>query len=338
MAWDQNAASWTATELLADVRRVAQLPATSTDFTDAVLYREATDVLWSFAGWAMQQAGEGRLSALFNRPVSALLSSDYRASGECELPPLAIADTVESVAWLNANGTNETRLQRIDHAVQSDYDRPDASGSPRAYALIGARLRLYPKPDQGGTIRVVYQRRHPHLIADTTTNVGTVTGIQTQPNQPTQTNLIVTTPAMSVQPNDLVDLISRDSPYRPVFTSVRLQIAPYVNAGFTVVTVELPNSAIGSLNIQNTRLVRSGQTPFVHYPLELRAAITEKIAANLMRRYGDLSNAQASEQAALQELGRVVTMLSPRVKRDRPKAVNPYSHLRSGLRAGWRPR
>lgn len=336
MAWDQNAASWTALELLSDVRRVASVPVTSTDFTDAVLYREATDALWSFAGWAIQQAGEGRLSDLFARPVTGLLTSPYRSATECELPPLAIGDTLESVAFLDTLGQTETRLQRIDHAVQSDYDRPTSEGVPRAYSMLGGRLRLYPRPSQGGTIRIVYQRRHPHLCADTRVNTALVLAVESTTT--TTTTLSMTggqgtnfTPAITA--GETVDLLSSQYPYRALLTNV-----PVSAQVLGTVTLTVAPALLSGLNLTNARLVRAGQTPFVHYPLELRPAVNEKVAAAVMRRFGDLTNAQASEQAAAQELGRVLTILSPRSKRDRPKAVNPYSHLRGGLRAGWRPR
>ena len=333
MAWDQNAGSWTAAELLSDVRRAASLPVTSTDFPDAVLMREATDVLWSYAGWAMQQAGEGRLTDLLERPVTGLLSSAYRAGSELELPPLAIGDTVDAVTWLNAQGTSESRLQRIDASLQPDYDRPGATGAPQAYALLGSRIRLYPRPDQGGTVRLTYQRRHPHLIADTTTTVGTLLNAATT-IAPGITQFTLTSDvSMGLMVLDTVDLLSGQAPYRPLATGLSVW-----SVNLALLQLQIPLSTLSGLNLYGVRVVRSGQSPYVHYPLELRASVTEKIAANVMRRFGDLTNAQASEQIALGELQRVITMLSPRVKRDRPKVVNPYSHLRMGMRGTWRPR
>ena len=335
MAWDVTGQSWTAAELVSDVRRVASLPQSSTDFPDSVVLREATDVLWSFAGWAMQQAGDGRLVELLQRPVTGLLASDYRTGSEVELPPLAVADTVEGVSWLNAEGSSEVRLQRIDHHAQSTYDNPTSTGQPIAYALLGNRLRLYPKPDQGGTIRLTYQRRHPVLVPDqlayaatllnvATTVAGTITRFQYMGDQP----------LAGLQPLDNVDLLSNQAPYRPLVTGVPVWAAN----GTTNVDLNVPLSMLSGLNLYGVRLVRTGHSPYVHYPLELRAAVAEKTAANIMRRFGDLTNAQASEQTAQQELARVMQMLSPRAKRDRVRAVNPYSHLRLGMRRGWLPR
>ncbi len=336
MAWDVTGQSWTAAELVADVRRVASLPVTSTDFTDLVLLREATDVLWGFVGWAMQQAGDGRLVELLARPVSALLSSDYRLAGECELPPLAIADTVESVSWLSSDGRAETNLRRIDHAQQSLYDAPGREGSPEAYALLGSRLRLFPKPNSGGTLRLLYQRRHPMLVPDTVAYAGTA--ILTGPRGVSTTETIFSwnssDTVLALTAGDRVDLLNSAVPYAPLVTNTDVTFV----TGTTSFSVTYPSTWLAGRNPVSIRVVRSGTSPYVHFPLELRACVTEKTAANVMRRVGDLQNAQASEQAAMGELARFVQMASPRSKRDHVRAVNPNSLLRRAGRRGWLPR
>ena len=332
MAWDITGQSWTAAELVADVRRVASLPTTSTDFTDLVILREATDVLWGFAGWAMQQAGDGRLVELLQRPVTGLLTSDYRAGSECELPPLAIADTVESVVWLNSQGTAETRLARIDHAQQATYDDPGRQGQPEAYALLGGRIRLYPRPDQGGTVRILYQRRHPVLVPDSPATIGTVSSVAASGT--TATVLFWSTAQAPFGNGDVVDLLNNQAPYRVALSGAAVASI----TGTTAVTVTAPLSLLSNLVVSGTRVVRTGTSPYVHYPLELRPAVTEQTAANLMRRVGDLQNAQASAQTAREELARVLQILSPRSKRDRVRAINPYSLMRTGMRRGWIPR
>ena len=334
MPYDASAQTWTTAELLADVRRVASLPATSVDFTDAVILREASEVLWSYAGWALQQAGEGRLVETLERPVSAALSSMYRALSEVDLPPLAIADTVESVSFLSADGRNESRLQRIEASVQSEFDQPDSEGTPTAYALVGSRLRLYPRPSQGGVLRIAYQRRHPALITfdPSSTVVTNLTGWGT--TTPTSVVGTLGLAGQTVPPwpvGTMVDVLRAQSPYRTLVAS-----ASVLAHSSSAITLGIPPALIQNVTASELVIVRAGESPYVHYPLELRASVNEKIAANLMRRVGDMTGAQAAEASAAQELGRVLGMLSSRSKRDRPKAINPWSHLRGGMRRGWR--
>lgn len=323
--YDAHGQSWSATELLSDVRRKAQLPASSVDLTDAVLMREATDVLWSFAGWAMQQGGDGRLLDLLERPVTSALSSTYRTAGEFDLPPLAIADTVESVAWESDDGTSTIGLQRVDASLQHEFDKPGSTGNPRAYALVGSRIRLYPQPTTGGVVRLAYQRRHPALIADTSVNVGTIATAAA-----TSSTLTLTVAGLSGSA-DVVDVIGAYPPYRTPYVGlgVRSLVGP-------TLTLDAPSVYDANVALLGYRVARAGTSPYVHFPLELRAAVTCKVAANALRIVGDAQGAQLLDAQALEEIGRVIAMLSPRSKRDRPRVVNPYSHLRVRLYRGGR--
>lgn len=326
MTYDQNALRWTSADVLSDVRRKASLPATSTDFTDAVLLREATDVLWSFAGWATTQAGEGRGQAILERLVSGGITTSYRTASEFTMPALAVGDIIENIVWLDSTGQNQARLIRVDQADESNYDRPGATGSPMGYSLVAGRVRIYPQPTSGGTIRISYPRRHPELIADTTATVSTIDSYIGQTAQTTFTVSGAWWPANG----DEVDIIASNSPYRTIAASV-------TSTGSTSSTfvLAIPGAQLANLPVVGARVTRAGQSPYVSFPLELRAAVTEKIAANVLRIIGDLQGSQAAEQAAMMELSRVMQLLSPRVRRDKPKAINAFSHMRS-LIGRWR--
>ncbi len=323
MATDRNPLSWTSALVLTDVRRKASLPVTSTDWTDAVILSEATDVLWDFADWAMAQSGEGRMLASLERPVSANLTGPFSSGNEALLPPLALAGTVESVTWTNATGQNEFRLSRIDGADQATFTAPTEDGDPNTYALIGDRLRLFPRPSSGGTLRITYQRRHPQLVVDTVANVGTISAIA----QATATTSTVTHTLTGLAVGDTVDILSASYPYSPLVTSVEVTALPG--------TLAVPYAQLSGFD-SGARIVRAGQSPYVSLPLEFRTAVTEKTAANILRSMGDLQGMQAAEANATMSLGRVMQMLNPRVKRDKPRAINPWSHLRTRTRSLWR--
>lgn len=331
MTYDQNAQGWTAAQLLSDVRRKASLPATSTDFTDSVLLREASDVLWNFAGWALSQGGEGRLLRTLERTVTSaldVLSSPYAPNAEFALPPLAIADTVDSVAWLDSTGQHQFRLGRIEPAQESDYDQPGKTGDPVAYALLDGRLRVYPQPTTGGKVRISYQRRHSELVADTTASVLTVSSVSS--STAAEVSFVVGS-AAPYATGDSIDLISPNYPYRFVGTDLNVN---GVTGGTTVKVAISPTYLTGFPTA--LRMARAGTSPYVHMPLEVRAAVNEKVTANVLRIIGDLQGMQAAEMAAKEELSRVIQMLSPRAKRDKPKAVNQHSHMRAGIIRGRR--
>lgn len=329
MATDRNALSWTSAQVLSDVRRKAALPVTSTDWTDAVVLREATDVLWAFAGWALAQAGEGRLLSSLDRPITAALTGVY-GGREFLIPPLAIASTIEGVTWTDASGTTQSRLARIDGGQEADFSTPGGTGSPGAYALFGDRIRVYPLPTTGGTLRVTYQRRHPELVADVVANVGTLASIA-QASATTTTLTLSVGISPNVAAGDTVDILRSQYPYSPILANAEVTAV----GGPTSLTVEGPLAQLQGHDTAGARVVRAGQSPYVAMPLELRNCLNEKVASNILGTLGDMQGAQAAEQRATLELARVMQMLSPRAKRDKPKAINPYSHLRMTMMR-WR--
>ncbi len=325
MPTDRNATTWTSAQVLSDVRRKASLPTTSTDWTDAVILREATDVLWSFAGWALAHAGEGRLLASLDRPVTGALSGAF-GQREFLLPPLAVASTLDMVTWTDSTGQNQSRLVRIDHADEATWTEPTVTGAPAYYALMGDRIRIYPLANSGGTLRFTYQRRHAELVADTTASVATVASISgTATTAITVGNAL--TPALTA--GDVVDVLRASHPYAPIVSSAEVLSMAGNNP-----TVDAPAALFTGTDYVGARLVRAGQSPYVSLPLELRTSFCEKVAANILRTMGDLAGMQAAEQSATIELARVMQMLSPRAKRDKPYAVNPYSHLRMRITRG----
>lgn len=329
MATDRNALSWTSAQVLTDVRRKAALPVTSTDWTDAVVLREATDVLWAFTGWALAQAGEGRLLSSLDRPITAALTGIY-GGREFLIPPLAIASTIEGVTWTDASGTTQSRLARIDGAQEADFSTPGGQGSPGSYALVGDRIRLYPLPTTGGTLRVTYQRRHPELVADVVANVGTLLSVA-QASATTSTLTLSVGISPNVAAGDTVDILRSQYPYSPILANAEVTNV----GGATTLTVEGPLAQLQGHDTSGARVVKAGQSPYVAMPLELRNCFNEKVASNILATLGDMQGAQAAEQRATLELARVMQMLSPRSKRDKPKAINPYSHLRMTMMR-WR--
>lgn len=327
MAADTNALRWTSADVLTDVRRRAALPTTSTDWTDTVLLREATDAIWNFAAWAQSLHAEGRLVAQLDRQPADLLTSSYRAATEIQMPPLAVADAIDSVAYLDENGRTVSRLVRVDVCEEGNLDTVDSSGAPQGYSILGGRIRFYPKPTRGGSFRITYQRRHGELVVDSPATVGTVTAA----TGTVTTQLTLSAAITGLTTADNVDLVLRDSPHRGVATA-----ASVVSVAGAALELGIPFSAFNGQSLVSARVVRTGQTPYVSMPFEMRSALNEKITSSVLRAVGDLTSAQVAEQMALSEMSRVMQLLSPRARRDKPRAVNPFSHMRlSTARGRW---
>ena len=328
MPTDRSSLTWTTADVLSDVRRAASLPATSTDWTDVVLLREVTNVLWDFAGWALIQGGEGRLLSYLDRATTSALPG---AAGQREflLPSGASLSTIEDVSFVDQAGMNESRLLRIDHADGGFVGTYAETGTPNAYTLIGERIRLYPAPSTGGTLRITYPRRHAELVADTALNVATLSSVTSASSTTSQLTIGVAITALAV--GDALDVIRSTYPYAPIVESCEVTALAGANL---LITVDRPLSAFTGNVTTGARVVRAGRSPYVAMPLELRSCITEKTTANVLRAVGDLQGSMASEQAATVSLARAMQALSPRAKRDKPKAINPNSLMRGRMTRG----
>lgn len=329
MSVDNNVASWTSALLIRDVRKRARLPSNDVNWTDTDILRAASEQLWSFAGWALANGGDGRLLTTYDRAVAASLPSPSRPLGEFLLPPLAAGDNLNHVAWIDATGTRESPLTLVDVSQQSDVIAPGATASqPWGYALLGDRIRLYPQPSELGTLRFTYPRRHPELCTDTTGNAPTVISIADAGSGYTRFTLGTTAP---FQAGQYVDLVSDQYPYRSVFSDL------YAGA-VSGVTVDLyvPYSYAAAIAVGGMRVVRAGQLPYVQLPLEFRNCLTWQIAGDVLNELGDLTQASAAYACAEKALARVLGITARRVKATRPKIINRYSLARQSLRRGMR--
>ena len=335
---DNNAGSWLASELLTDVRQKARIPAGTVDYTDSILLEEATRAIWSFAGWAMSKSGDGRLLSLLTRASSQFLNGPYGTQREFDLPWDAVGDTFDSVTWVNGGsltlGTSgtETRLELIPVSEQPLYDTATSqSDTPWGYAIVGGRLRVYGQPSVAGTVRITYQRRLPKLIASASVDQN-VTASAVSGTNGTEFTLVAGVGA-TLTTNDRIDVIQSAYPYRYILQNAGITTANPTQVITNNITqpqvTQTPNYYLGYT------LVKSGSSPYVHLPLEFKAALTHKIAASVLSEIGDMDGAQARESSAEFELGRVFDMLNPRSQSNRVKVVNPFSLMRRGLR-GWR--
>ena len=329
MPLDANSQTWTSAQLLSDVRRKASLPALSTDFTDAVLMREATDVLWSFAGWALAQAGDGRQVDVLERvtTTASLLSSAQRAGSEVDMPPLAGCDTIESVSYVDASGQSESRLQRIDASVQSDFSQPGSQGTPAATRSSATGC---------ASTRSRRQRHAAHSLPASSPDAHR----DALGRGPLITNAAFSDgriPALTISSGPLgragggLDLVSPTPPYRTL-KAIALVLSYTVSTPATMV-VSVP--ARFSRH-DGARATRSRASRLCAPAARVQGVCDREDPATSCASWATRRARRLREKAALDEMARLLGMLSPRAKRDRPKAVNPYSHLRGGMRGGWR--
>jgi hypothetical protein len=324
MSTDYNAATWSAADLLTEVYRACAMPDTGTvDWTPAAVLREATNVIWSFAGPALAKAREGRLATSLLRAVTtdalSVSGQDY------ELPPMAVGDTLDSVSWVDASGKAKP-LDVIPLGLEDMYSSPQQTGEPQYFDMQADLLRILPRPSSTGSLRITYQRRHSELVALGTDNA-TVNSVVDNGGFARVT--LSTTPA-AFGAGAWVDFIGVRYPHR-----TKLHGAVIVTAhGSSQFTLSTTLAAFNAAKLIGDTAVTYGKTPYVQLPLELRSALNSKIAAKITGFIGDVGMSQLHQVGAQDEMVRAKDALSPRTKSARQKAVNPRSIARSCLPRG----
>lgn len=300
------------------------MPDTGTvDWTPAAVLREASNVIWSFAGPALAKAREGRLATTLLRAVTgdtlSVSAQDY------ELPPMSLGDTIDGVSWVDASGKAKP-LDVIPLGLEHLYLSPEQTGEPQHFELLGDLLRIMPRPSSTGSLRITYQRRHSELVQLGTDNA-TVNSVTDNGGFARVT--LSTTPAAFVA-GAWVDFIGVRYPHR-----TKLHGAVIVTAhGSSQFTLNTSLAAFNAAKLIGDTAVTYGKTPYVQLPLELRSALNSKVAAKITGYIGDTSMHQLHQVGADDEMGRAKDALSPRTKSARQKAYNPRSIARSALPRG----
>jgi hypothetical protein len=162
--------AWTTDQLLADMKRKANLPAGSNvKFTDAQILRIAFEVLLSQVDPTLLLLHEEYDTV---REDFAITSND----GTYRLPERCISGTVRQVLLVQSDG-RPYPLARIGPSDAWQYEGTGVTASqPAGYVLEGDVVRLLPVPSSSGlTLRFVYRRRPASFVLTTACAlVGTV--------------------------------------------------------------------------------------------------------------------------------------------------------------------
>jgi hypothetical protein len=328
VSWTEyNANTWTSDEVVSDVRRRARLSDTDIDYTAAVILREATDQIWSIAARVEAQARDGRKTFDSSRTVTT--DSVVASGADYVLPPMCSADAVSSIFWVNSTG-DTVKLAAV--SVDREPDFLGETGDPTTYALLDREVRLYPTPlGISGTLRIMYQRRHPALVAST--SVRAVTAIATASSGAATKFTLSSAPPAEVAVGSWVDVVGSRIPHSVHYADAI--VTAVSGADVTVSVAYATMAAAADSTAARNYLQSSGQSYFVQLPLEMRGAVAGLTSASILGQMGDLGSAQRSEQAAMRELADIGNFLATRTKGTKEKIINRFSLMRSHVRNNW---
>lgn len=290
------ATSYTADDLLEQVRRGGSLPAAaSTGTADADLLAHADAELRDTLVPLMLGVQEEYYQRQF-------LVSIISGVGGYRINKRAALSRLNTVEWLNADNSGYP-LDRIDpkRALQVGVSTT-SSGQPRYYYLEGGRLVMWPTPNAAGTVRIRAFVRPARLTLTTdTTNVKPITAVTVGA---TETEVTIVAHGISV--SAIRDVVAST----PSFEHLALDATATVE---DVDTLSFLNTSLTTSPIVGDYVCVSDYTPYVQLPVELQPALVELVITRVLRARGKLTEANNHATEAERLVGIGIAGITPRV-------------------------
>lgn len=293
--------AWLTSDLLADVRRRAMLPTTSTlGLADSDLLAHADNEMASRMVPLVTSVNEEFYVQTLDVPLVAGQSA-YR------LPNRSAGGKLRDVTYLL--GSSVLNLARIEPEQLTQFV-VSASGTPSAFYMEAGTVNLVPAPAGGGTLRMKYFVR-PGRFTNTATDYGIVTAVTTN-TLAAGTGVFAGTFSGSLTAGGLTfDVIA----YRPPFE--------YLAIGASGFTFSAPNIALlgtsatastVSLNIAvGDYITHPDVSPIIQLPVELHSLLVQRVVCAVMEtlNYGERLNAAERVYERMEEAA--LKLITPRV-------------------------
>ena len=307
------------TELLASIKRRANIPTASGVFSDTELLSMATEELRSYiVPLVLRQREEFWLS-----------SADLTLTSETSypLPRRAIGGKLAEVSVLDNQG-REMNVPRISPA--------DLQNASTGFYMDGRGVRLFLRNNQPPTIlgtklRLRYYVQPGALILTT----DTANCVQLW----TTTSTTITYQAAggwSPANNDMIDIVRGRAPFDTALVGVRisgLSASTFTPLDYwTGATASTTGLAGGNDNEPEPDWVcRAGYSPVVQAPLEFHDVLAQKVAVKVFESKGMTEKLGSAREELGRMEGDAVALISPRVDGETQRAVS-----RNGLfRMRW---
>lgn len=313
--------AWLTSDLLADVRRRAMLPTTSTLGTaDSDLLEHANNEMASRLIPLVTSVNEEFYVQTMDVSITASQNA-YR------LPNRNAGGKLRDVTYLL--GATVFNLPRIE-PEQLPRWIVNPSGFPAGFYLEAGAINLIPTPNAGGTIRFKYYVR-PGRFTNTATDYGVVTSVSYSGNSVT----IGFSGLLSTSNASLYDVIA----YRPPFEYLVTDgVASASGAGTVTLTVSSPTTPAPNLspNIAvGDYITKRDLSPVLQLPVELQSLLVQRTVCAVMESFNYTERLQAAEAVYARMEEAALRLLTPRVDgapRKMRGLLNTMSRFGLGLR------
>lgn len=307
------AADYTATALLAEIRRRGRIPTDDPSYTNANLLLEAdTQIREVFVPLIMKSRVDYYL-----RYEDQTLVTNQQAY---PIPSRAVASTLRQVLWIDSTGRELELMPDVATAVPS---HATTSGPPYGYVIRDDEVVLLPKPNAAlGTLRIWYEYRPASLVTSGFFTVASVAG----------GNVTLTT-SVTWTADSRYDFVKAKQP----FALLAVDADPTGTGTNTVVPFGTsPSSRIAA----GDYMCLPGESPVPQLPGELFSPLALAVAAEVLAQYSPEESLIKRNQLG-QVLGDWQASLSPRQRGRQIKQINQNSAIRRGSTSrrssNWEP-
>ena len=280
--------SWTVTELIADVRRLGQLPAS---ITDAEVLAHCNYELQASVVPLLLRSAEEYLVRRVDIPLTA-------GTARYVIPRRSVGSRVRDVNYLKGGGL--THLPRLK-PEQVDAASVTQQGFPFGFYLDAAHLVLLPPPSAADTLRVAFYARPSRLVEASATSFATIATVTADSPSPGRTTITFNTGPTGA----LFDVVSKAQPFEH-----KAMEATAANVGAT--TADFATSDFSTPPVVGDYLCVPDYAPVPQIPLELFSVLSQRAAGRALQGLGYLSEASAAWQAAQSREADAMAVLTPR--------------------------
>ena len=285
--------AYTTTELLAGIKRRANIPSASGVFGDAELLTMATEELRSYIVPLVLKHREDYWLASDVQPLTSATSYP--------LPSRAIGGKLAELSVLDASGVHEFNIPKVSPS--------DLEGARAGFYVDGLGVRLFLPNGQsptilGTTLRMRYYARPGVLIP--TSSAGVVSVLSGWPSVTLSGGYsALTTP-------NTYDCVGQSSPFalKTIFTG------SVAGATLTVTTGDSSRFSVGDW------ICNSDTSPVVQAPVEFHDLLAQKVAIKVLEAKGMTEKLGNARQEITRMEADATNLITPRVDGETIRAVS----------------
>lgn len=322
---------WESDDLIASVRRRAQIPDVEADgaISDLDILDIANDEI------ALHMVPLVR-SARGDYFVESLDTTIVANTSKYRLPENAQGSALRDVTIVDSAG-DEYSIPRIS---MEDAPAAERHSATLAFVMEGPYLRLVPTPTSAiGTLRMYYERSHSQLIPKSGAITLTLTAPGVAAYDDAETFVASTTDSTTYAPyvGMPCDIVRAYPPFVADYSYLIIESITPDGSGNDVVTFTGPwpgTDTVSSFE-EVTRaayMTWFGVSPVVRLPRECWPLLVSLVTARVLEVIGDRDAAQMNYALFDREKDNVIKLLTPRVEGARKKIVSHWSPLRSRRR------